>query len=336
MKPIRLYQPGVFVYSGLHFNPDLLEDTKLIQQRVVLDLTNSGFSIDSFKNATVVLDFRCEGQDAVLIKNLIEFLRSVETKQVAAIFNAKVDVSKLDYPAVSIVDYMVNHGEWFTKLQQHDLIWETDCDFLCLMRRPSASRAQLGSKLLQQFRSVRMSFGSMYKLHQLKQYQPLFPDTALPITLDGHIDNISDLQRDVSNPLFRKCAVNIVVESSAQNEPNVWNSVFVSEKTFKAFGMLQIPVWWAVPGVVDCVRNMGYDVFDDIIDHSYDQQEDQTIRLGLVIEQLKKLEIYNLAELRQTLRPRLAANWQRLDNTVRLQSNNISNILKNLNLDIKV
>lgn len=335
MKHIRLHQPGVFVYSGLHFSPELLADTNLIRHRILLDLNNSGFSIDNFKNATVILDFRCEGQDNALIEKLIEFLRSVGIMQIGVIFNAKVDVTRLDYPAVSIVDHMANHGQWFTKLQQHSLIWETDCDFLCLMRRPSQSRALLGSRLLQEFQSIRMSFGSMC-MHSFKQYQPLFPNTELPILLDGYIDNASDLHSDVCNPLFRKCAVNIIVESSAQNEQNIWNSIFITEKTFKAFGMLQIPIWWAVPGLVDCVRNMGYDVFDDIIDHCYDQETDQSTRLDLVIVQLKKLCNYNLEDLRQTLKPRLITNWQRLDHTVSTRSSNISNILKNLNLDTAV
>jgi hypothetical protein len=286
----------------------------------------------------VLLDFSCEGQCDKFIKNVITYLRSVPALNIAVIFNAKVNVAELDYTAVSATDIMANHQGWFTALKQHALIQDTDCDFLCLMRRPSHSRAKLASQLLEEVDSIRISFGSMCQLPgDLVDYQHYFSDHSLPLLLDGiTVRDYRKLEYQVDSALFRKCAVNIIVESSSQTDLHSWHSIFVTEKTFKAFGMLQLPIWWAVPGMVDCVRTMGFDVFDDIIDHSYDQEFNEDQRLGMLIKQLKRLESVNLAQLRAELMPRLSANWEKLDRVCNTESEQFERILKELAIDTAV
>jgi hypothetical protein len=272
-----------------------------------------------------------------VIDNLIVYLRSVPVKDIAVVFNADVDVSKLDYRAISKTDSLADFAQWFTNLQQHLPIWETQCDFLCLMRRPCITRAKLGSRLLDKLKSIRMSFGSMcLSYSELRPYQSWFPDRELPLLLDGRIiRSENNLEHNVVNPLFRTCAVNIIAESSSQHD-DTWHSVFVTEKTFKAFGMLQIPVWWAVPGLVNCVRKMGFDLFDDTIDHSYDNEFNEEIRLEMVVRELTKLQELDLAQLRMNLRPRLEKNFQRLNQIVQAQTGQFQRILKELDLDIQV
>lgn len=337
MNCICQHRPGLLYYSALHFAADYVDSVEHAKITVMRDLNDSGFTVNNLKSNTVLLDFRREGQCNKLIENVITYLRSVPVLDLAVIFNAKVNVDELDYTAVSAVDTLANHQQWFTALKQHALVQETDCDFLCLMRRPSHSRAKLASRLLKEVGSLRISFGSMCQPGELVDYQHYFSNQVLPLLLDGiTVRDHRKLEYLVDNPLFRKCAVNIIAESSSQTDPSCWHSIFVTEKTFKAFGMLQLPIWWAVPGLVDCVRTMGFDVFDDIIDHSYDREHNEDQRLELLITQIKQLKSLDLAQLRTDLMPRLLANRKKLNRICKKESEQFQRILKDLKLDTAV
>ena len=65
--------------------------------------------------------------------------------------------------------------------------------------------------------------------------------------------------------------------------------MMATEKTTKAFAMNQIPLILATPGMVDKLRKMDFDLFDDVIDHSYDKEDDILKRIDLIIEQLEKV-----------------------------------------------
>jgi hypothetical protein len=335
MNCIRQLHAGLLHYGALHFSSDYIDTVERVESIVLRDLNDSGLTINDLKSNTVLLDFRCEGQCDKLIKNVITYFRSVPVIDIAVIFNAKVDVDELDYTALSVPKTMADHQQWFSSLKQHALIQDTDCDFLCLMRRPSHTRAKLASRLLKEVSSLRISFGSMCQSPgELVDYQHYFSDHSLPLLLDGiTVRDHRNLEYQVDSALFRKCAVNIIVESSSQTDTNSWHSIFVTEKTFKAFAMLQLPIWWSVPGVVDCVRTMGFDVFDDIIDHSYDQEHNENQRLEMLIGQIKQLESKNLVQLRSELMPRLTANWNTLDHICNANFGQFQRILKDLNLD---
>lgn len=334
MNFIQQLNPRVIRYSGLHLVAEYTDSIQSVANIVQKDINDSGLTLEYFKKYIVLLDFRGEGQCNNSIVNLIAYLRSIPVKGIAAIFNTEVDTSSLDYPAVTVIDYLVNPNQSFDKLKQHSQIWSTECNFLCLMRRPSISRAKLATRLLTTTKNLRLSFGSMCEPYELRDYQSIFKEISLPLLLDGKI--VRDAERkeyDIINPLFRTCAVNIIAESSCQSDPGVWRSIFVTEKTFKAFGMLQIPIWWAVPGLVACVRRMGFDVFDDVVDHSYDLETKEDQRLNMLLDQIAKLDTMDLGNLRNNLRDRLLANWHLVDKISQNKSGQFERILKDLNLD---
>ena len=90
----------------------------------------------------------------------------------------------------------------------------------------------------------------------------------------------------------------------------------VTEKTFKAFGLRQIPLWFAVPGFIEQVRKLGFDLFDDIVDHSYDSIVEEHIRFETVAQQVKKLDqtfsLEQCQQLRRSLLDRLNQNFKLL------------------------
>lgn len=103
----------------------------------------------------------------------------------------------------------------------------------------------------------------------------------------------------------------IVTETSYNND-----TIFHSEKTFKAISFLQPFVLCAERYSVQALREMGYDVFDDIIDHRYDAIQDSCERLHATFAEIKRLcsiSDSKWLQLLQILRPRLIKNLKHLE-----------------------
>ena len=67
------------------------------------------------------------------------------------------------------------------------------------------------------------------------------------------------------------------------------NSFLITEKTQHSVFGCSFPIWVSSPGTVKFMREMGLDVFDDIIDHSYDIVENPIDRMYLAISKNKEL-----------------------------------------------
>jgi hypothetical protein len=65
--------------------------------------------------------------------------------------------------------------------------------------------------------------------------------------------------------LYAQCAVNIVTETQYDDRPGV-----ISEKTLQAMIARQIPIVIGHPGVVQGCQELGFDMFEDLVDISYD------------------------------------------------------------------
>ena len=79
----------------------------------------------------------------------------------------------------------------------------------------------------------------------------------------------------------------------------------------------QIPIWYGVPGLVEHVRELGFDTFDDILGgHQYDAIPDEPQRHQSVYDLISQLNnqssLADCEALRKQLQPRLAANFEQL------------------------
>jgi len=312
LKPIQSIAPGLLHYGALHFNASVA-----VPRGIAHDMIACEIGVGDIKNNKIVVDFRGEGQCDLVARPLINFLTSIPVKDVLVIFNACVDVNTLDYHAVCIPNHMTNHMGWFEKIlpiEYNDII---DQKFLCLMRRPSASRALVAKLLLDTGCDFRISFGSM-GIFGLGEYKSILPGIQLPLLIDGIIDRVNNCfpEHNQTNTVFHSCLFNLVVESSSQTDAGIWRSYFITEKTFKAFGLRQIPLWFAVPGFIEQVRKLGFDLFDDIVDHSYDSIVEEHIRFETVAQQVKKLDqtfsLEQCQQLRRSLLDRLNQNFKLL------------------------
>lgn len=66
-------------------------------------------------------------------------------------------------------------------------------------------------------------------------------------------------------PVYARCAVNIVTETLYDETPGI-----VTEKSIMAFAARQVPIVIGHQGIVKHCRELGFDMFDDLVDISYD------------------------------------------------------------------
>lgn len=217
--------------------------------------------------------------------------------------------------SVLITGHMINHCGYLDHVRSLNITWDTLSRrslLVCLLRRPSATRHQICKHILtyyQKFNPV-ISYGSMLNY----QYFDTDLNCTVPILFDGP-NSQGDSYHLLDDARVFESLINVVAETSDQTNHNGdfgYDTLFVTEKTFKAFAWYQIPVWIAVPGLVDCVRRMGFDVFDDFVDHSYDTIQDHQQRLTAALAALDNLiscvNRYNIAELHKNLLNRFKQN----------------------------
>jgi len=86
---------------------------------------------------------------------------------------------------------------------------------------------------------------------------------------------------------YENSYVNIVTETKFLNHDNV---IQISEKSFKPFFYYQFPMILATHHHTKSLKQKyGFDFFDDVIDHSYDNELDQRKRFSLFAKELKRL-----------------------------------------------
>jgi|MDTC01.1.fsa_nt_gb hypothetical protein len=85
---------------------------------------------------------------------------------------------------------------------------------------------------------------------------------------------------------FGNSYMNIVTESAYFSEEEV---VHITEKSFRPFFYYQFPIFLASPYHVKQLKDWGFDLFDDLIDHSYDLEEDDMIRFQMLTKELLRI-----------------------------------------------
>ena len=145
-----------------------------------------------------------------------------------------------------------------------------------------------------------------------------------PISL-GHRDGDQHYMMEK----FDEAVFNIVQESSVGFDhrsyasqylpelPPAWcrvnsDRLFFTEKSAKPFLLSQMPLFIAAPGYVNQLRKLGFDLFDDIIDHGYDKEDNIFKRCDMVFSELKRLtELYTLAGWNSIIKTQLQHRFHR-------------------------
>ncbi len=123
-----------------------------------------------------------------------------------------------------------------------------------------------------------------YETHVPAQWQHRFP-----MLLDGYVDGVQQHIGPITMPEVTGAACNVILESSHEWNVPAWNDPFLTEKTEKCFLLKQLPIWIGARGQAEMARDLGFDLFDDLIDHSYDVEQNPILRLTMAIDQLERI-----------------------------------------------
>jgi len=84
---------------------------------------------------------------------------------------------------------------------------------------------------------------------------------------------------------YENSYVNIVTESNYGND-----EIHITEKSIKPFYFYQLPLFLSSYNYIKYLKNRyNFDMFDDIIDHSYDNEPDNRLRLIKFFDEIKRL-----------------------------------------------
>ena len=215
----------------------------------------------------------------------------------------------------------INYCGFHDALLSENIDWENieidETPIMSLSGRPTEYRAKFTKQLLDLFGDkCRVSFGNTphYPLSPKRKllYQSIMDPYEFPFK-KGTDDKILDaihLQHNPPGQQLYKSLISIVHETNNYEQ----TGIFLTEKSFKVFAWHQIPIFAATSGHVQAVRELGFDVFDDIIDHSYDNAHPHVHQLK-IFSQLSKFlsqypEVQDVRDLRKKLWPRIVANHE--------------------------
>lgn len=147
---------------------------------------------------------------------------------------------------------------------------------------------------------------------------PPVPAWGFPIVLEN-VELTWIEQRDIKLPALADALYNAITETAYEPQPGAslitHHRPGMTEKSYKCFALYQIPIWLAPYRAVACYRDLGFDVFDDVIDHAYDLEPDPVKRIGMVADQIERVcqqSREQLVQLKLQLQPRFEHNWQRV------------------------
>lgn len=125
----------------------------------------------------------------------------------------------------------------------------------------------------------------------------------LPIKIEGENGKRPNLNLE---NFYRKI-INLVTENVSgfdDSDNERYKTITFTEKTWIPFKTHQLPIILALPNSLDTLRKLGFDLFDDFIDHSYDKENDHSKRIELAFNELQRLskldcvDFYNKNKIR--------------------------------------
>lgn len=135
----------------------------------------------------------------------------------------------------------------------------------------------------------------------------------LPKILDYDNRNATFIHNELGN------LYNIILNLVTENVTGMtWGDISndkiytFTEKSIKPFLAKQIPLFFALPGHLNVLRQLGFDMFDDLIDNSYDNESNHTKRLDLILDEIEKLVKIDLVDFKNKNKNRFEKNFQLL------------------------
>lgn len=117
------------------------------------------------------------------------------------------------------------------------------------------------------------------------------------------------------NNSYKHSYINIVTESQYDRH----DTIHVTEKSLVPFYFLQIPIFIATPHHVKYLKDIyGFDLFEDLISHDYDEEIDNNKRIEMVYNHLKNIDTSALKNFykKESTKNRLLSNRIKVKNLI--------------------
>jgi hypothetical protein len=125
---------------------------------------------------------------------------------------------------------------------------------------------------------------------------------------------------------FFQSFMSIVSETSDQ-------VIFITEKTATAILYKQPFLVQGAPGFHRYLESLGFELYDEIFDYSFDHEEDLETRTEMIVTQVKQLCDKNLLEMYKRIKPKLDHNFKKFVEIVQYRQHVPSVVLSNQYID---
>lgn len=238
----------------------------------------------------------------------------------------------LNWPWASFVQMKVN-SKINSTARPSDLTY----GFGCLNNVPRAHRLLLGYYLYcnnlldkviftQNFSNSEVLPFMFDSLPNFENYKKLLPLSTIPTNNDFKLD-----MWGITHPAFTQTYCNIVTTSETERIPfeRNQNVELMDEKTFKPFLSMQIPLILSGKGHLEYLKNIGFEIMDDLTPAGYDQMRTLE-KINVIVDIVKKgrdyIEDFYFSHLREiqhnyelaisgTLEDKFVADIQQLINS---------------------
>jgi hypothetical protein len=145
-------------------------------------------------------------------------------------------------------------------------------------------------------------------------------------------NNVADYNDFLKEHVFDHSAVSLITETI---EPEWQNNMTFTEKTIFAMLGLNFPIWLGGYRQADLWKQVGFDTFEDVVDHSYQWNPDPEQRIQQALDQNFRLltDLPYVSKLRHELQDRLYKNQKLVfDNPI---NNYKKTLINTFNIPIK-
>jgi hypothetical protein len=208
--------------------------------------------------------------------------------------------------------YTNSHIFYFPIFYLHGLSWpqisisgKRKYTASCLNRNPHTHRKYNYVKLIEKnYKNFLITF------HNLSGADESLDYTLPPATIETYnrtkdlLETSCDNDLSISHPGFTDSYCNLVTETVIHED------IFLSEKIWKPIAAGQFFLVIGPYRTMNYLRSIGVDVFDDIIDHTYDEETDWMKRIDQVHNSLQKLLAIDLDTLWNNTYERRLKNQQ--------------------------
>lgn len=136
----------------------------------------------------------------------------------------------------------------------------------------------------------------------------------VPISIDVDCETnpayISNKINSIYNPILNLVTENLV--GLTDGDISTHHLITFTEKTIKPFQAKQVPLIYGLPNLQKVLRELGFDLFDDLIDTSFEQESNPVTRLEMIVDELERLVKIDLLKYKEDNIDRFIHNYNNL------------------------